>query len=125
MELELLVAFERFPYPGLGPYQKAFCLLEVFRTPDGHIVAVATERMDNPGASVTNAAEKLWAQVARHLEGWGKLRCVERYVDGDGVRLDEVVIVDGRATWSPLFDAPSLEAALLTQSGQFDRVASY
>ena len=125
MELELLVAFERFPYPGLGPYQKAFCLLEVFRTPDGHIVAVATERMDNPGLSISASAHKVWAQVSRCFAGWGQLRYVERWAGGGSdLRLDEMIFVDGRPTRSLLFD-DDLREALLAQSGQFDRITSY
>lgn len=99
--------------------------MEVFRTPDGQIVAVATERADNPGSSISASAPRLWAQVTQSFEGWGQLRCIERYTGGgSALRLDEMIFVAGRFTRSLLYEEP-LAAALRAQSGQFDRVASY
>src|SRR5438105_585446 len=49
------------------PKQFAECRLRLFKH-EGRHVAVATELVDNPGASVTNTAEDLWAEVARQWE---------------------------------------------------------
>jgi hypothetical protein len=58
-----LIYVDRFAFPGLGPYQRSECRLQVYRLPSGQVVAVATELDDNPGGSITNAAEGLAAAV--------------------------------------------------------------
>jgi hypothetical protein len=74
-------------------------------------VVIATEREDNPGASITNAAENLWAKV-RGLFG-DDIVAIEHYPanrygggrpirDGLKEEWDRVTIVDGTAEWSPL-----------------------
>jgi hypothetical protein len=47
-----------YPTPGF-PRPSGECRLRVIRLPDSRVVAVVTEIPDNPGASVTNAAEHI------------------------------------------------------------------
>lgn len=70
----------RFDYPGLGPIQRSQCDLYVYAVGD-HLVAVASERDDNPGASVTNTAEHAaTAVLARYAPGQPeRLIWFERY----------------------------------------------
>jgi hypothetical protein len=63
---------DRFPFRGIWSRQECVCKLEVFQAREGQgpwvYAAMATELDDNPGASITNTAEKLWGAVATSLE---------------------------------------------------------
>lgn len=65
-------------------------------------VVIATELNDNPGASITNAAEQLWAQVREELGD--EIIAIEHYPNSRGFPedWDLVTIVDGEAQWSSL-----------------------
>lgn len=72
-----------FHYPVPGTAQGT-CDLEVYSNPEGTLgVVVWTELADNPGMSVTNAAEQLAVHVHRLLRKWlpdpSELYFVERY----------------------------------------------
>ncbi len=59
---------DRFQFSGLHPGQLAACRLRVYRDlaegrPVGPWLVVATEVADNPGSSITNAAEQLCTEV--------------------------------------------------------------
>jgi hypothetical protein len=56
------LSFGRFEYRGFHGFP-SLCELELIPLADGRLVAIATERSDNPGTSVTNAAELLASQV--------------------------------------------------------------
>jgi hypothetical protein len=53
---------EKFCFRGLNGCA-AHCDLEILRLADGRTLVIATERKDNPGASVTNVAEHLASYV--------------------------------------------------------------
>ena len=58
-----------FEYPGLGPIQRSRADLYVYELGE-RLVAIASEREDNPGASVTNTAEHLASAIlARYAPG--------------------------------------------------------
>jgi hypothetical protein len=62
--MELVADVQRFRYPGLWPAQECWCRLRVYRQPGmARLLMVATEAADNPGASITNAAEGLWTRA--------------------------------------------------------------
>ncbi len=61
------IADENFDYLGLHSFPSQ-CRLRVFEGPGLPLVVIATERADNPGTSVTNAAEVLATQVYQWLE---------------------------------------------------------
>lgn len=52
----LIEHLAEFDYPGLGPVQRSVCNLYVYEVGE-QLIAVVSERDDNPGASVTNTAE--------------------------------------------------------------------
>jgi hypothetical protein len=61
------IADETFDFA--GPHRFASqCRLRVYEGPGLPLVVIATERPDNPGTSVTNAAEVLATQVYQWLE---------------------------------------------------------
>src|SRR5947209_8457112 len=63
-----VVADARFRYPTpCYPKQFSECRLRIFNH-EGKHVAIATELVDNPGASVTNTAEDLWGAVMQEWE---------------------------------------------------------
>lgn len=66
MQEDEVTVFERFRFTGLHGYP-CVCRLEIHRLADGRMAAVATELKDNPGTSITNAAEDLASQVCDHL----------------------------------------------------------
>jgi hypothetical protein len=71
--------FDRFEYRGFHGFPSR-CNLELIPLPDGRLVAIATERSDNPGTSVTNAAELLASQVCdRFGIEPGRLLWIEHY----------------------------------------------
>jgi hypothetical protein len=72
--MELVLDVERFTYPGLWAEQVCWCRLRVYRQPGmARLLMVATERADNPGASITNAAEGLWSRAwAEFMPDHGK-----------------------------------------------------
>ena len=74
-----------FEYPGLGPSQRSRCDLYVYELTDGHLLAVASERNDNPGASVTNTAEHAATAVLAHYAPGQpeRLIWIERYPPSD------------------------------------------
>jgi hypothetical protein len=69
-------------------------------------VIIATERDDNPGMSITNAAENLWEKVRERFGA--DIIAIERYPERGprNGRLKEslslVTMVNGTATWTPL-----------------------
>jgi len=65
-------------------------------------VVIATERDDNPGASITNAAENLWAKVRERFGD--DIIAIEHYPKRGGFAedWDVVTIVNGEAKWSSL-----------------------
>ena len=56
------IVLDRFEFPGLRGC-RSWCRLTVVELRDGRTVVVASEREDNPGTSVTNAAEQLATAV--------------------------------------------------------------
>ena len=60
------VRVDRFPFAGFWNYASA-CALELLPRPDGRVVVIASELADNPGTSVTNAAELLATDVCRRF----------------------------------------------------------
>lgn len=65
-------------------------------------VVIATERDDNPGASITNAAENLWSKVREQFGA--DIIAVEHYPVRGEIKedWDLVTVVDGSAHWSHL-----------------------
>lgn len=83
------------------------CRLRVYRGRDGAQVALVTELARNQGLSVTNAAEHIWAAVARQLDT-DRFAMVEHY-DGGSYRqplheetFDLVWVENGRPRWKHL-----------------------
>ncbi len=74
--------------------------LRVWRVAPGRLVAVVTERMADPGTSVTNAAEMVAAQLAVEYPD-DVIEVVEHYpADSlDGEHFDGVEVVDGAPRW--------------------------
>src|SRR6185503_8773416 len=54
-----------YDYSVLANRITARCRLRFFEAPTGDVVVVATELPDNPGMSITNAAEELAGTVCR------------------------------------------------------------
>lgn len=74
----------RYSYPTPNRTD-AWCELRILEGTDGGAVAIATELADNPGMSITNAAEDLWDQVAaEHADT--PLTFVEHYPANGGLR---------------------------------------
>lgn len=93
------------------------CRLRLFAEPGSLPVAVVTELAENPGASITNAAESIWRALARRLdtsnfalvEHYGP----ESYADGpEGETFDLVTVREGVPNWFHL-PAFSVEEAVL------------
>lgn len=128
-EIEPLFAIERFPYRARALGRVGHCLLEVFRGPDA-LLAVATERFDNPGPSITNSAEGLWGSVKLLFERRGiaegaPVRTFERYDRGPGdVTIDEVRPGPAGPEWRRLAD-PALLAAFERAAGRDFPVSSH
>ena len=60
------VRMERFIYR--TPHKRSgYCRIEAQSLGDGRVVVIATELKDNPGMSITNAAEYVATEVCRHL----------------------------------------------------------
>lgn len=75
-----------FRYNGLSG-RKAECMLRVFADrASGSTVFIATEIPSNPGASVTNNAERLWEQVVQtfDIKRLSGAVFVERYLRPQG-----------------------------------------
>jgi hypothetical protein len=87
---------ERYDYVGLHTRRATTHL-----TICGKVI-IATERDDNPGASITNAAENLWAKVREQFGD--DIIAIEHYPKRGGIAedWDLVRIEDGEAAWSPL-----------------------
>jgi hypothetical protein len=112
--------------------RRGHCGIEMFIFTDGRVVVIATERSDNPGMSVTIAAEQIADAVCRqmsiepHRLVWiehypaekcpvcrgckTEIRC--RACDGRGVRRERATydrvrfaVIDTRA--EPMFDDPA------------------
>lgn len=114
---------DEFDYPGLGPIQRSRCDLYVYEV-DGRLIAVASERDDNPGASVTNTAERAaTAVLAAYAPGQPeRLTWIERYppsrYHGPNESLDLVGFDwDGRAFHFPRW-TPWSRAELETMIGE-------
>ena len=72
----------KFMFRGLHG-RSAWCGLEIIRLSDGRTVVIATERKDNPGASITNVAETLASYVCDCFAiDPGKLVWIEHYEYG-------------------------------------------
>lgn len=104
---------ERFAYEGLHGRKG-----ETHLTICGKIV-IATERDDNPGASITNAAESLWAKVREQFGA--DIIAVEHYPVRGEIKedWDLVTIVDGSAHWSPL-SRETLATLIANPATEFD-----
>ena len=118
----LVVAIERFPFPGWGS-ARSYCLLEVFSWEDGQILVVASERADNPGPSITNAVEPLWALVDTYLASFAPFRRFEHYIQPaiNSDTICEVLMADGQVTWQPVAE-PEIEGFLRGASGRVYQV---
>jgi hypothetical protein len=93
------------PVPG---WTATRCRLRVFRGAAGAPVAVVTELRENPGPSVTNAAEHIWRELSRRLETT-RFVMVEHYgpesypvADEDVMGFDVVTLTNSRPEWRPL-----------------------
>lgn len=110
---ELIVSLPRFAFEGVWG-RDVHCQLDVFRSAGGELFAVATELADNPGASVTNAAERLWHAVDQHLRPWGgSIRRFEHY-PGHAAMPDtfhEVILRPGVPVWRTVSDPAALAVA--------------
>jgi hypothetical protein len=60
------VCIERFAYRDVHR-RKGECRIEALALPDGRVAVIATELPDNPGMSITNAAEHAATAVCKHL----------------------------------------------------------
>jgi hypothetical protein len=112
--VDLAVSIDRWEYRTPYPAEPACCRLQVFTaTADlvsgGH-VAVVTEIPDNPGMSVTNAAEYILSWL--HAAYPGPLVVMEHYCGDPAAgrsswtrreRLDRVWLTAGRAGWQPVW----------------------
>jgi hypothetical protein len=58
---------ESFSYRDVHRRQ-AICRIEATKLSDGRVAVIASERSDNPGMSITNAAEHAASEVCRQLE---------------------------------------------------------
>lgn len=80
----LRLLFDRFRFRGFHG-RAAWCRLEVLPRTDGRVVVIATEVPDNPGTSVTNAAEHLASFACDRLGiHTDRLVWVEHYGDLPG-----------------------------------------
>ncbi len=71
------------------------CKMGLYRGHDGFLIAVATELSDNPGPSITNAAETLWTSVKNMYPN------VQLFLETyDGEVYDEVFLENGTAAWT-------------------------
>src|SRR5438093_12008457 len=61
------VVIDRFTYRTRWVRPKGYCTIEATKLPDDRVVVIATERMDNPGPSITNEVEYLATAVCRYL----------------------------------------------------------
>jgi hypothetical protein len=85
------------------------CRLRLYRGAGGGLVALVTELAENPGPSVTNAVEQVWAALARRLDTT-RFTMVEHYdADSFGVEdedpeetFDIVSVEAGQPGWQPL-----------------------
>lgn len=91
-------------YPGIWAGQKPICRLRVFSDPRGPLICVVTELEENPGASVTNCAEKIYAKLQDEYPG-----CihVEHYARRSG--FDESFSIfklgpESSPIWTPYLD---------------------
>jgi hypothetical protein len=98
--------YVRSPYafPSQAP---THCRLRVYRGRDGAQVALVTELASNSGMSITNAAEHVWAAVARRLDTT-QFAMVEHYDSGSyrqplhDETFDLVWVEGGRPRWRHL-----------------------
>ena len=86
------LVLDHFKYGGFHGCP-SFCRLELIPLPDGRTVVIATELADNPGTSITNAAEILASFVCDQFRinpdrlvwiehyGYGNATCPERSFD--------------------------------------------
>lgn len=104
------------------------CLLRVFESADAGHVAVVTELPDNPGVSVTNAAEFIYARLAACM---APLVVFEHYHRDGGEswsqeRLSRVYLSGRAAQWQPVWPCspahPEYEAHLLWAQVYFEQV---
>lgn len=85
----------------LGYNKPAVCRLRVWLLADDTAVAIVTERDDNPGLSVTNAAETIYERLSAE---YPQLRLIEHYLPlgHRGDTYSEVTVRGGRAMWTAL-----------------------
>ena len=65
--MQPIVKMERFEYVDING-RRAACVLNVWESGGDRPIAMATELPDNPGMSITNAAEIVWRAVWEYLE---------------------------------------------------------
>lgn len=96
-----LVADEhQFVYPDPVSGGIATRHLRLWRTTTDGLVAVITERPEDEGASITNAAESAHASVQHTYAADGPVTVVEHYPDPAGGRFDEIVLDEnGTVSW--------------------------
>lgn len=93
----------RWHYPAWSGSDGGWCRLRVWQTPGpSRLLAVVTElRDDNPGVSVTNAAEYIHTELTRK---YGNLVLFEHYpADPASPLVAWVRIVSGHAEWAPVW----------------------
>ena len=92
-------AFEWF---NEGTRRPSRCDIEIYRSDEHHLV-IATERDDNPGLSITNGAEYLWAQVLKQFRlNPAKTTLIEHYNYSHRESWDIVKFLsgNGNVSWS-------------------------
>lgn len=98
--MEFVRDIEQFRFP--GPYRESICRLRIYKSEGGELgpdaVVIATERNDNPGMSITNAAESLWTlaisvtELELRLFGTGaQVMCFEHYLGAPGEKDDSAL----------------------------------
>lgn len=71
----------RYQFPGFDPSLESFCDIDVTVLPDGTAFVICSEDPENPGTSVTNAAEAIATQLCQQQPTIDptKLVWIERY----------------------------------------------
>ena len=78
---------ERYTYE--GPTGTAWCQIQVYRGDTGVVVVLATERLDNPGVSITAWADRLAYQVWQDVGTPPVFTWIEHYPAGSSPELGE------------------------------------
>lgn len=115
-------------YKVSGPVGK--CQVQLYRPASGHSVFVATELPDNPGPSITNAAEQaFYAACVRFSVLPEQVMWIEHYL-GDDLREDQFDLVQFElnsegAPFSPRWSPLGLSEAMKMTGGTVEELTGH